>query len=74
MDLPRFSRRLNRRLGGGAEMLCARAWRCRAWWFIVPVDLAFRALYGERGHCRRCYRDEHPVSDGMPDRARRAGM
>ena len=47
MDLRSASRRLNKRLGGGHEMACSRAWRSRRWWVILPLDALF--LHVERG-------------------------
>jgi len=74
MNLPGISRRINRKLGGGAEMCCSRAYRSGLWWFVLPMDAAAWLLWRERSHCLRCFRQEHPVSNVLPDRLRRAGM
>lgn len=74
MDLRSASRRLNKRLGGGHEMACSRAWRSRRWWIILPLDALFLMIDGEPGHCRACYLIDHPQGDGVVERARRAGM
>ena len=73
-DLQRISRRLNKRLGGGHEMLCTRVSRSRHRWAIAAIDALFRVGFGERGHCAACYRIDHPPSDDPPGRARRAGL
>ena len=74
MDLRSASRRLNKRLGGGHEMVCSRIYRSRHRWAVWIIDALFRAIFGERSHCAACHRIDHPPSDDPPDRARRAGL
>lgn len=74
MDLPRLSRHLNKRLGGGNEMTCSRVHRSNCRPLIWALDLLFYWIDGGRDHCLRCYRADHPAADDPPDRARRAGL
>jgi hypothetical protein len=75
MDWPRISRAVSARLGGPrSEMLCSRV-RRNGWRRTErAIDLAMWLVYGERGHCARCWREDHRPLVELPDRLRAAGM
>lgn len=73
-DLRALSRRWNKRFRGGHEMVCSRVYRSRCRPLIWALDLLFFLIDGGRDHCLRCYRVDHPPSNALPDRLRRAGL
>lgn len=59
MTLCTISRAISRATGGRpGEMLCSRAYRNGWLRFVAIADAAAFALWGERDHCRNCYKRE----------------